>query len=346
VLHRVLAVVLISSVLAAANASGAGTYLPIELGILAQGNTVVIRSLNDAGQIAGSGVTGPGHRAFILTRSQLQDLDPQATTDYSTALGVNGHGDVVGSRNGPDAIRAFRWMAARGFSDLPPLAGDAGAEAFGINDGGTAVGYSSGPGGVSAVLWTAAGAPRLLPALAGATASRALAINDAGTAVGVSGDHAAMWAADAVIDLGMLAGDSASEALAINRAGDIVGSSGAPADRRAVLWTAGTRPVALRALTGGTTSRALSINNNGLIVGSADSALGSRAVIWTTPQSPQDLNTLLSPAIAGLVLTEAKAINNLGVIIAIGQDDAGQAAGVHHDAHEHPARVVLLVPVP
>ena len=54
----------------------------------------------------------------------------------------------------------------------------------------------------------------------------------------------------------------------------------------------------------------------------------------------QDLNGTI-PASSGSVLTEAVAINNQGLIVAIGRDDDGGG-----DEHEFPISVFLLVPAP
>jgi len=99
----------------------------------------------------------------------------------------------------------------------------------------------------------------------------------------------------------------------------------------------------LGTLPGAGYSRALSINNRGEIVGSSQSSLGSRAFLWTNGSGRQDLNTLI-PSGSDFVLFEAISVNDLGEILALGNDDDGHGHG--HGDHEAPARVFLLIPEP
>jgi probable HAF family extracellular repeat protein len=325
--------------------AGAAGYSVIDLGTLPEGTSAVVRTLSDAEEIVGSGQFGRGPRAFILTRTGLQELDGGDPTDYSVASGINARGDVVGSRNSSTALRAFRWTRGQGFVDLLPLSGDSGSAALAVNDRGQAAGYSSGLGETRAVVWAADGLPQPLP---GAPPSRALSINGAGDVVGVSASRAVLWSGGSVQDLGTLPGHSTSEALNINVRGEVVGSSGDLSQRRAVLWTPGAVPLDLGALNGGTSSRALWINQLSQVVGTSESLLGSRAFIWTRTGGMQDLNGLVGGT-ASFVLTHAVTVNNLGMILAIGHDDLHEP-GAHlpgtHDLHELPVRVFLLLPVP
>jgi probable HAF family extracellular repeat protein len=93
-------------------------------------------------------------------------------------------------------------------------------------------------------------------------------------------------------------------------------------------------------------SRALGVNARGQVVGTVGTPQGLRAFRWTTVGGMQDLNTLLGAG-AGLVLAEALAINDLGMILAIGHEHHAAAAhkGGEHQ-HDLPVRIVLLVPVP
>lgn len=323
----------------------AAAYSIVELGVLPQGGTALLRGVNDAGQVVGSGIIADGQRAFVISRGRLQNIHPGALSDYSIAHGINGTGVVVGSLNLSGGMRAFRWTAANGVVELPPLPGDTGSEAFAINAPSEAVGLSAGPAGTRAVQWSHLGVPHLLDALSSAHDSRGLAISQTGTVVGVSGNRAVAWSASAVSELGALRGSDPSEALSINASGHIVGSSGEPATRRAVLWAPGSAPRDLGVLTGGTSSRAVAINDAGQVVGTSESLLGSRAVLWIGTSGPRDVNDLVT-GVTGVVLTHAVAINNLGAILAIGRDDTGQGLDHAHDAHEHPVRVFLLLPTP
>jgi probable HAF family extracellular repeat protein len=323
----------------------AGAYSAVELGVLAQGAPVVIRGLSDDGDVAGSGVLANGPRAFVLDPGGLRTIDPGPPSDHGIANAITRNGVVVGTLNGSSAVRAFRWTAAGGIDMLPPLAGDSGSEAFGINTPGAAVGLSAGPPGTRAVRWGPTGTPELLDALPNVTDSRALAINQAGTAVGVSGNRAVVWLKNAASELQALEAGEPSEALSINAGGQIVGSSGPLASRHAVLWDGGAAPRDLGILAGGAASRAVSINDAGQVVGTSDTTSGNRAVLWAGGSAPQDLNGLVT-GLTGVVLTHAVAINNPGVILAIGHDDTGHGTGDAHEDHELPLRVFLLLPAP
>ena len=323
----------------------AGTYSVVDLGTLAQGGPVVIRGLNDAGDIVGSGMIADGQRAFVLNRTRLRNAHPDPRSDSSAANGINAGGAIVGTQNGPTSVRGFLIPPGQPPVELGPLPGDTGSEAFGISPSGEAAGLSSGPTGTRAVRWTVSAVPQALDSLPFASESRAVAINNRGTLVGTSGKRAVSWSGTAVQPLAALPGDTSSEALSINERGQIVGSSGDAASRHAVLWEAGAAPLDLGVLTGGASSRAVSINDVSEVVGTSESLLGSRAVIWTRTSGLKDLNDLLSD-VTGLVLTHAAAINNLGAIVAIGRDDTGQGADHAHDLHEHPVRVFLLLPIP
>jgi probable HAF family extracellular repeat protein len=331
-------------------ASAASAYTVVEFGEVDEGGSLVIRALNRAGQVTGGSLaSGRGHRAHVLTTSKREDINPLSGGDFSMSNGINDLGEVAGSSNTATGIRAFFWTGKGGIRALGALAGDSSSEAFAINAKGDMVGYSSGRAGMRAVRWTRSGAIQILDSLPGATLSRAVAINDRGDAVGtswgVSGKRAVLWSGGASQDLGTLPRNSESEAVAVNNSGEVVGSSyEADGTRQAVLWAPGAAIRKLGLLTGGTSSRALAINDAGDIVGAASSLLGLRAVLWTRTGDVTDLNTTIPPG-GGFVLMEAVAINQLGVIIALGQDDHGHGLDHEHRHPEAPTRVFLLIPV-
>jgi probable HAF family extracellular repeat protein len=121
-------------------------------------------------------------------------------------------------------------------------------------------------------------------------------------------------------DLGMLPGDRESEAVHINDAGDVVGWSSGPDGSRAVLWSARGAIKDLGTLPGGKYDRARAINAHGDVVGLSATAHAMRAFLWTRTGGMQDLNSLI-PAASGFVVTEAVAINDQGLIVALGHDD-------------------------
>ncbi len=110
------------------------------------------------------------------------------------------------------------------------------------------------------------------------------------------------------------------EAVHINGAGDVVGWSSGPDGSRAVLWSAGRAIEDLGTLPGGKYAYARAINARGEVVGFSGTAHAIRAFLWTRTGGMQDLNTLI-PASSGFVLAEAVAINDQGLIVAIGSDD-------------------------
>src|SRR5687768_7118699 len=140
-MHRLLLVLV--CVLAAlgllGQAPGAGTrYTVTDLGTLEEGNAIVLRALNAAGDVAGSSVSGPGHRGFIRGRGRLDRVGTLPGGDHSVARGINDAGDVVGSSNTATAVRAVRH--SRGVvQDLGTLPGDSASEAFAINQRGDVV---------------------------------------------------------------------------------------------------------------------------------------------------------------------------------------------------------------
>jgi probable HAF family extracellular repeat protein len=321
-------------------------YALVDLGVLDQGATIVIRGLNDGNEVVG-GVRGGsrGHRAFLLGSGRLELIDGTTDSDWSTASAISEASVVVGSSNAGRALRAFRFTRGGGARELAPLSGDNASEALGVNRHGDVVGASSGPGGMEAVVWAADGTVRGLGRLPGDGFSRAFAINDAGLVVGRSQSEATrrafQWTQPAGMrELPALLGDTGSQALAVNNGGEIIGESTGPAGTRAVLWTT-TGPRALGSLPGGSQSRALAINDRGEVVGASASSFGTRAVRWTRTGGVEDLNQSI-PAGSPFVLTQAVGVNQHGVILAVGHD-AGHGMP-DHDDHESSVRVFLLVP--
>ena len=304
-------------------------YVATELPSLPVGSSRVVRQSNDGDEIVGSARRGGGrgHRGFLLKNGPLQEIGGLPGSDYSTALGINNLGQVVGSANMPTGSQAFRSQRTGGVVALGTLPGDSGSAAFAINQTGKAVGYSSGATGVRAVVWTPVGVIQALPMLPGCDSARGLAINDLGDVVGVcdTGPRAVLWEGGAVRDLGTLPGDGSSEALSINANGVIVGSSGGPeAQHHAVLWPSGGGPIQdLGTLPDGTSSRALAINRRGEVVGISGASAGDHAFLWTEQDGMQDLNFLLTSR-NGFVLTHAVAISARGVIVAIGVERGHQ----------------------
>jgi hypothetical protein len=95
----------------------------------------------------------------------------------------------------------------------------------------------------------------------------------------------------------------------------------------------------LGTLPGGDFSRALGVNDAGVIVGAATLPGNAyHAVIWTV-SGIRDLNDAL-PANSGIVLFQAHAISNSGIILAYG----ARVQDLDQDLHETPGRVYILTP--
>lgn len=332
---------------AASQPAGPPAYRVVDIGTLQQGASSLLRGINNAGDVSGgSGTFGRGHRAFVLSPTQLEAIPSSA--DYSAGFAINDAGQITGSLNTGNSVRGFVWSRGAGVQLLPPLPGDSGSQAFAINGKGEVVGISSGKGGIQAVRWSAAGVPQALGTLPGQRAARALGINDRGDVVGYSqsagGRQAVRWRTGASPELlGALPGQHASEAVAINAGGDIVGWSGQLGSQHAVLWQPGLAPRDLGTLPGGSWSRALGLNARGEIVGTSGSYLGPRAFRWTPTGGVNDLNDLIP--VSDFVLQDVAGINDAGVILATGRDELPNASVGEHN-HEFPVRVFYLVPTP
>ena len=151
------------------------------------------------------------------------------------------------------------------------------------------------------------------------------AINDAGQIAGYFGtephadyaDHRAFLLTNGnLITLGTLGG-RLTTALDLNNLGHVVGRAHTSrGDARAFLYTGGDL-TDLGTLAGGRQSAAHAINDSGQVVGASESAAGPQRAFLYSGGVLRDLNTLISTS-SGWHLSEARDINNSGVIVGIG----------------------------
>src|SRR3954463_145994 len=268
------------------------------------------KSINDAGQVAGSMNTQTAMHAFLWTQTGgVRDLGTLPGDSSSAAFAVNNTGWVVGSSSGSSGTHAVLWNPQSQPTDIGNIGGSSETQAFALNDNNDVVGASGTADNVHAFLWSKTGGMR---------------------------------------DLGMLAGDTSSQAFAVNKNGQVVGISSSGNGSRAFLWTQSSGMQNLGGFSGGNYSEAMGINDAGEVVGSSSSNLGLRAFLWDASNGLRDLNTLI-PSSSNLVLTGAVAINNNGQILAVGsrQHDLAndREANMDNDHHSGATRAYLLTPI-
>ena len=203
----------------------AQSFNVVDMGVL-RGGSARVHGINAAGMaVGGSGfVYGANRHAYLWQGDQMRDLGLLTGGDFSEAFGINDSGQVVGSSNTSDSMRAFIWSSSGGLQWLPMLPGTNASQAYAIN----AAGQIAGVSGMHAAVW-GKGAVQDLGALPGANWSEAHGLNNLGQVVGSStttdGPRAVLWSHGAMQNLGTLSGDESSRANFINDQGMIVGAS-------------------------------------------------------------------------------------------------------------------------
>jgi probable HAF family extracellular repeat protein len=268
--------------------------------------------------------------ACAEVRYTFHDLGTGGRTNI-LVWGMNNSGQViVTSFNDPSgtAVRySYRTGPNQAITTSTDNLGTFGGStlAYGINDSGQVVGYSKDSSGVNHAFRTAPNQP-INPATddlgtLGGSYSEAFGINNLGQVVGYapvpgSNNHGFVTGPnqpiDPVTDVVGTFGGTSSEVYAINNAGQIVGRASDGTGYRAFL-TNGPGPLGpandLGFLGAFNSATAYDINDSGQVVGASNSI----AFLYEGSGPIVDLNTLIAP-VAGLTLTTAKAINELGQI--------------------------------
>jgi probable HAF family extracellular repeat protein len=289
----------------------------------------------DLGTLGGpnSAVAWPNRneRGVLAGVAETAEAQPNGET-WSCALAVYNLAAPTGK-----VCLGFRWESGH-MTALPTLGGDNGF-ATGINNAGQIVGWAENathdPSCASpqvlqfeAVLW----GPKTnqfqqLAPFKGDPDGAATAINNVGQAVGISGlcgnaiggasaEHMLLWQGTQVESLPTLGGSYWNTPMDINEIGDVTGFSDLPGDSvaapnfNAFIWTRKSGTKNLGTLSGDAVSEGLGINDQDQVVGV--SYPSGHAFIWQKGKIV-DLNSLI-PANAPVILTDAQAINDEGVI--------------------------------
>lgn len=342
----------ITSLLLLASQVGAVTnYNAIDLGSLG-GGTTWVTGINESGQVTGFSTIsagGPYHAFFWQNDGSgmrdLGTLTPNLSYASSQGFAINDVGQVAGgSYSG--TFRAFVTAPhGIGMTDVSPP--DVWSpEATGINNRGQMVGIFNNqniyPYSHAFIMNADGSGFRDLGTIGGAF-SAANGINDAGQVTGYAyatsqGQPLHAFITDAngfnMRDIGTLGGN-VSRGLAINNLGQVTGaSSAASGHNRAFLTDANgnnMRDLGNLAQRDDFESWANGLNDQGQVVGWSATMKGMSAFVTATNGTGMyDLNSL-SNLPAGVILSEANGINELGQIIA------------RDNAHGH---AYLLTPVP
>ena len=307
--------------------SQAQTYMVTDLGTLGT-NASFATGVNAGGQISGYSASGPNAaRAWRYSPGVgLVELGSFGGAD-NRALGINNAGQVTGySTDTSGAAHGFI-SSGGALTDIGGFGDGANVFPQHINSASQAAGFSSATNGDdSAFLF----APPNTFANLGGIASVALpataaayGVNDAGRTVGIgtgsNGFNRAFISTTngPLEELGTLGGDG-SWAYAINNSNQVAGTADyITADTHAFLFADGAGLTDLGTL-GGYTSTAFALDNSGNVVGTAEILNRTlHAFAWSSGGAMRDLNELI-PINSGWVLTEARGVNDSGVIVGNG----------------------------
>ena len=243
--------------------------------------------ISDSGFVIGRSQNADGqNRAFVTILNgsmfDISSLDRRLGGSFSVATGVNGTGQVVGyfhTANGHMAARnrVFLYSDHR-ITDLGTFGGEDGIISA-INDSGQMVGSygrEAKADYADRVAFLYSGGKVISLGTLGGKVTAAMDINNSGQVVGYAQtrdgeNHAFIYAAGVMSDLGMLPGGTQSFAYAINDSGQVVGASDSVVSTlHAFVYSAGVMKdlnSLIPANSGWVLTEARGINNSGQIVG-------------------------------------------------------------------------------
>lgn len=327
----------VASVLIGVNSVFAALYSVKDLGILADlpgRNDSTPNALSSNGKVAAANVTNGAYRAFLYDGAwtNLGTLGGS----QSFAFGVNDSRLVVGRSLTANGVnRAFLWTpgGTNGVAgnpqmkDLGTFTGGTHSEADGINAAGQITGYAQTSSRDHAFRYSGGTMTDIGALLSMALPnSYGLSINDAGHIVGMAYDpfftfsRAFFYNGSTAVDIGNLGGQGAS-ALSINRSDHIAGYSTISTGFNVHAFHYFNGVMLDLGTLGGHYSYAIGINNSNVIVGGSFVDVNDSIyhAFVSVSNSLVDLNSELDASGAGWVLTEARAINDLGQIVGVGQ---------------------------
>lgn len=214
-------------------------------------------AINDAGLIVGDlRTTTHDEWACVWTEEGVIEIPPLNDGQYSTALGVNNSGSVVGWRwVSPTSRQGFVWNSGDIADIEPALHGFDTGDAVAISDSGFVAGTFGDPGNLGRAYRWHKGQVDILEPLPGCYSSQAFDVNEYGVVVGqcratppgVSPilSLPASWLGTNAMPLPILPGYQGGAGLRVNAAGLIAGEArkpfrpGLPSILR-VVWAGGT----------------------------------------------------------------------------------------------------------
>lgn len=283
----------------------------VDLGTLGGGYSRAL-AINDSGTVVGTaGNSASDTRAFVYVNGSMSDIGTLGGSN-SSANAINNNGQIAGVADSASGSFAFMYTPGVDILNLGALPGGPFSRAQGINDAGTVVGGSlvgDFPlASFHAFKYSSGSMIDLGPQ--NSSWSVGQAINGNGDVVGwsnagVNVDHAVLYSADLITDLGTLNGFGSSVAYDINDDGQVVGSSEvAGRESRGFLYENGAMinlDTLINSALGWTIESAYGINNQQQIAAYGCNGSVCQALLLdpvSTVAEPQTLSILLT----GLVL--------------------------------------------